>query len=67
MMEDVVVYVSGIVFKAVASGSSYIVYDQQKRLGEIYFSAGKWKSKEKLDDYLVNRLGYAIEKERKLK
>jgi TolB-like protein len=67
LMEEIIVQVSSKVFKVLARESTYVIYDQGKRLDEIYFEDGKWSSKDRTDEYLVNRIGYAIEKKRKLK
>jgi hypothetical protein len=66
-MEEIVIKVNSKVFRVLTSENAYIIYDQQQKLDEIFFKDGKWSSKNKMDDYLVHRLGYAIEKERKLK
>jgi hypothetical protein len=66
-MEEIIISVSSKVFRVITSENAYIIYDQQQKLDEIFFKDGKWSSKNKMDEYLVNRLGYAIEKKRKLK
>jgi hypothetical protein len=66
-MEEIIVQVSSKVFKVLASESTYVIYDKGIRLDEIYFKNDKWNSKNSTDEYLINRIGYAIEKQRKLK
>jgi hypothetical protein len=67
LMQEIIVQISSKVFKVLARESTYVIYDQGKRLDEIYFEDGKWSSKNRTDEDLVNRIGYAIEKMRKLK
>lgn len=66
-MEELRIQVSSRFFKVFIDKSAYIIYDQEIRLGKIYFENVIWKSEDRMDEYLLNRLGYAIEQTRKLK